>query len=112
MREREFINLELTQEQIADYRSWRDDTEAVLQTWTEALEAGYKINTKYDDYSSSIACFMFAPEDEPNSEFILTGRGGNAFRAVSEALYKHEHIFRGDWTNNPVRKRGGDDPDF
>src|SRR5258708_24398988 len=28
---------------------------------------------------------------------ILTGRGGTAFRALAECLYKHAVVFRGSW---------------
>jgi hypothetical protein len=93
----EFINLELDTKQTAAYRSWRADPEEVINRWTELVEGGYRVNTKYDDYSSSCAAFIIPGEESENSGFILTGRGGNPYRAVSEAIYKHFYLLRGDW---------------
>lgn len=93
----EFINLELDAKQTKQYRDWRLSAEAVIDAWTELLEAGYRLNTKYDDYSSSIAAFLIPDAENENSGFILTGRGGNAYRAMSEVIFKHFEILHGDW---------------
>jgi len=108
----EFINLELDKEQTAAYREWRNDAEAVIDRWTELLEEGYRVNTKYDDYSSSCAVFIIPDERSDNYGFILTGRGGNAYRAVSEALFKHVEVLHGVWGNYQARPPITDDPDF
>jgi len=108
----EFINLELDKEATTDYRGWREDSDHVYTLWTELLEEGYRVNTKYDDYSSSCAAFIIPGDQSGNSGFILTGRGGNAYRAVSEALYKHEVLLSGSWSDAIAVRRGHDDPDF
>jgi len=108
----EFVNRELTVEETAAYRSWRSDLDQVCEVWAEILEGGYRVNTKYDDYSSSCAAFIFPPEGSENSGLALTGRGGNPYRAVSEALFKHQWVFKGVWslsTSHPDRQ---EDPDF
>lgn len=108
----EFINRELTKEEQADYREWRNDLDGVLAEWSELLEGGYRVNTKYDDYSSAFACFIIPPDDGDNSGFILTGRGGNPYRAVSEAVFKHSEIFHGVWHSMSASSALRDDPDF
>lgn len=108
----EFVNFELDKDQTAAYRQWRDDAENVITLWTELLEGGYRVNTKYDDYSSSIACFIIPDADSENEGYILTGRGGNAYRAISEAIFKHSEIFHGNWSVAAPAKARLDDPDF
>jgi hypothetical protein len=108
----EFVNLELTNEQRNDYRNWRQDLEEVENLWSEVCEEGYRVNTKYDDYSSAYAAFVIPDGQSDNAGYILTGRGGSPYRAVSEALFKHRFLLQGNWANFPQRPRLSDDPDF
>jgi len=108
----EFINLELDKEQTAAYRQWREDIANVIDLWTELIEGGYRVNTKYDDYSSSCAAFIIPGEGAENVGFILTGRGGNAYRAVSEAIFKHYEVLHGDWRSRQARDPFDRDADF
>lgn len=108
----EFVNRELTNEETTAYRSWRSDVEQVSELWMEVLEGGYRVNTKYDDYSSSCAAFIFPPEGSENSGLALTGRGGNPYRAVAEALFKHQWIFKGVWSLSTLHPSRQEDPDF
>jgi len=107
-----FINRELSKEETSEYRLWREDLDNVITRWTELIEEGYRVNTKYDDYSSSCAAFIIPGDGMDNDGYILTGRGGNAYRAVSEALFKHAVIFEGVWSDIDFRPQGPDDPDF
>jgi hypothetical protein len=111
-RDSEFINLELDKETTVIYRQWREDAANVLDIWTEEVESGYRFSIKYDEYSASCACFMFPPDGDINSGYILTGRGGSPFRAISECLYKHRELFRGSWLNAASVGKPVDDPDF
>jgi len=108
----EFVNLELDVEQTQEYRKWRNDIEDVVAVWSELLEEGYRVNTKYDSYSNACAAFIIPDEQSDNSGYILTGRGGNAYRAVSEALFKHHFLLTGGWATYPHRPRLQDDSDF
>jgi hypothetical protein len=108
----EFVNLELDTEQVGEYRQWRQDIEEVCSVWSEVLEEGYRVNTKYDDYSSAYAAFIIPDEQSENAGYILTGRGGNPYRAVSEALYKHRFLLPGGWATYPNRPRVTDDNEF
>jgi len=108
----EFVNYELDKEQVGELRKWREDIDDVLAIWCEVLEEGYRVNTKYDNYSSSFACFILPDVDSDNSGYILTGRGGNPYRAVCEALFKHHFLLSGGWGTYPTRQRLADDPDF
>jgi len=108
----EFINLELDKEQTAAYREWRLDVENVFDLWTELIEGGYRVNTKYDDYSSSCATFIIPDDGSDNVGFLLTGRGGNAYRALSEAIYKHFEILKGVWGNYSPSDKPGRDSEF
>jgi len=108
----EFINRELTVEETAHYRVWRDEIDLVVASWTELVEGGYRVNTKYDDYSSCCAAFIIPDRDSDNSGYILTGRGGNAYRAVSEAIYKHFVVFRGVWASPSKSESVHRDDDF
>lgn len=111
-RDVEFINLELDKVAQADYRVWREGLDHVVDLWTELIRGGYRVNTKFDDYSDACSAFIIPGDDSENSGYILTGRGGNAYRAVSEALYKHEVLLSGEWGNAVNERRGHDDPDF
>jgi len=108
----EFVNLELDVQQTQEYRKWRNDIEDVVAAWSEVLEEGYRVNTKFDSYSSSYAAFIIPGEESDNSGYILTGRGGNPYRAVSEALFKHRFLLPGGWATYPNRPRLQDDSEF
>jgi len=108
----EFINLELDKEATAHYRVWREDSDHVYDIWTSLLEEGYRVNTKFDSYSNACSAFIIPGDGGENSGYILTGRGGNAYRAVSEAIYKHEVLLSGSWGAALDERRGHDDPDF
>lgn len=108
----EFINLELDAKQTTAYRQWRLDVENVVNLWTELVEGGYRVNTKYDDYSASCAAFIIPDAQGDNSGFILTGRGGNAYRALSEAIFKHYEVLHGDWNTHTVLGPLERDADF
>lgn len=108
----EFINRELSVEETAAYRSWRADAENVFVELTELVEGEYRVTIKYDDYSSSCAVFIFPGPDSENSGYALTGRGGNAYRALSEALFKHVVVFKGVWSVPAPRHTATDDPEF
>lgn len=110
--ESEFVNLELSKEQTTAMRLWRNDFEEVMAAWAELLEEGYRVNTKYDDYSTAYAAFVIPGEGSDNSGYILTGRGGDPYRAVCEALYKHKFLLPGGWASYPKRERQIDDADF
>lgn len=108
----EFINLELDKKQTASYREWRNDLENVLNLWLELVEAGYRVNSKYDDYSSACAVFIIPTESTENGGYILTGRGSTPYRALTEALYKHSEILHGDWSQGRKEEPLDRDPDF
>lgn len=108
----EFVNYELTEEQVAAYRGWRSDIAGVDTEWQEACENGYKFSTKYDSYSSAFAVFMFPDEGSENYGYILTGRGGTPLRALCECLYKHSRVLRGDWRSVRRSAVSTDDPDW
>lgn len=108
----EFINRELNVEETGQYRAWREDVDDVARAWGELCEAGYKINTKYDDYSRAFAAYIIPGPDSENGGFILTGRGGSPYRAVAEAIFKHEVVFRGSWSVASKGPDRVDDPDF
>lgn len=108
----EFVNLELDKEQTTAYRQWREDLTAVDEAWSELLEEGYRVNTKYDDYSSAYAAFVIPSEGSDNSGFLLTGRGGTPYRAVAEAIFKHVFVLKGLWGNFVPQRNFRDDPDF
>jgi len=107
-----FINRELTQEETAELRIWRNDIGTVDHEWGLALADGYKINTKHDDYNDCFAAFALPGEGSSNSGYILVGRGGTPYRAVAQLLYKHAVIFCGAWTLSGGQGQGNADPDF
>lgn len=108
----EFLNYELDKEAVLAYRAWRSDGGGVLDAWSTVIESGYKFSVKYDDHNSCFVCFMFAPDDSDNSGYINTGRGGNAFNALAEALFKHNVVFRGDWSHAFTGSRRDNDPEW
>lgn len=108
----EFINRELSDKETLAYRVWRDDFQTVMEIFDAAIQEEYKFSQKWDSYSESPCCFMFPPGDSANAGFILTGRGGNAYRALAECLYKHSAIFGGDWQASVGTVPGPDDPDW
>jgi len=108
----EFVNLELDKEQTAQYRQWREDVGDVEQTWTEVAEAGYRVNTKFDDYNECCSAFIIPPDGSDNSGFLLAGRGGTPYRAVAEALFKHRFVLKEQWGSFAPQSNYRDDPDF
>lgn len=108
----EFINRELREAEVKAFRLWREDGATVLAFWDELCEDGYKTSVKFDDYSSSYAAFVFPPDDSDNDGFCLTGRGGTAYRALAEALYKHFVLFGKQWSNDGRSPDVADDPDW
>lgn len=108
----EFVNYELKQEQVVEYRRWRADIETVDLAWREACEDGYKFSAKYDDYNSAFAVFMLPGPDSENAGFILTGRGGTPLRALCECLFKHSEVLGGDWRSVRRSSVSTDDPEW
>jgi len=111
-RDSEFVNYELSADQVAAYRVWRSDIETIDLAWKEACENGYRFSTKYDDYNSAFAVYMLPDEGSDNSGYILTGRGGTPLRALCECLYKHSELLRGDWRSVRRSPVSTDDPDW
>jgi len=111
-RDSTFVDLELSKSETVEYRSWRGNIEDVDLAWREAEDNGYKFTSRYDDRSSSYACFMFPDSGDDNYGFILAGRGGTPYRALAEVLFKHVAILRGDWRSRAGGQRGADDPDW
>lgn len=107
-----FVNYELTEEQTVELRSWRGDVVDVSDVWGELLQEGYRVNTKWDDYSSSYTAFVIPDEQSDNAGYILTGRGGNPYRAVCEALFKHKFVLFAGWATFTKHEKRGDDPEF
>jgi len=108
----EFVNYELSAEETAQQRRWRSDLDDVSAVWGEVLEEGYRVNTKWDDYSSAFAAFIIPDERSDNAGYILTGRGGTPYRAVAEALFKHRFSLPGGWATYTKHERVEDDPEF
>jgi hypothetical protein len=108
----EFVNRELTEAETRAQRAWRDDFEAVSAVWDELLEAGYRVNTKYDDYNDCYSAYIIPGTGGDNDGLLLSGRGGSAYRAIAEALFKHSEIFRGTWSVNGNHTRREADPEF
>jgi len=108
----EFVALELDKEQTAECRVWRQDLESVDEVWSTVLEEGYRVNTKYDDYSGGYAAFVIPSDGSDNSGFLLAGRGGTPLRAVCEALFKHEFVLKRVWGSFVPQQDFRDDPDF
>lgn len=108
----EFVNYELDKEQTDEYRVWRQDQELVYSILTEMLEGGYRVSLKFDTYSSSCAAFIIPDNDSENYGLLLTGRGGNPYRALSEAVFKHEIVFGRTWHVTAKPGNRTDDPDY
>jgi len=108
----EFVNRELSSEETDHYREWRADLDNLTDEMDRMLQNGYKISVKFDDYSDSYAAFLFPPIGDDNEGKCLTGRGGNSYRALSEAVYKHVVIFGGNWAVTGRSVRPADDPDW
>lgn len=108
----DFINYELDREQAQECAAWRADVVDVVSVWTELVEGGYRVITKYDDYSSSCAAFIIPDEGSDNFGYILTGRGGDAYRAIANALFKHAKVCSGEWSKLVSSRHDHADPDF
>jgi len=108
----EFINLELSKEQKEQYLAWREDLDTVVTGWANLCAEGYRVNTKWDDYSNSYAAFIIPDAESDNAGLILTGRGGTPLRAVCEAVYKHSVILPDGWGGYSAVRGGADDPDY
>jgi len=107
-----FVNRELSKDELADYRSWRSNVDDVDLVWREAVDSGYKFTVRYDDRNNCSVAFMFPDDGGDNFGFILTGRGGTPYRAVSECLYKHHVLFGGAWFEASSGPSGPNDPDW
>jgi len=107
-----FINYELTKDERAALLEWREDASAVVTVWQEVLDAGYKLNTKFDDYNDCYAAFIIPGDGADNQGYILPGRGGNPYRAVAESLFKHSAVFGGAWRVARANGRAENDSDF
>lgn len=108
----EFINLELSKEQKEQYLAWREDMEEVVVQWSNLCSGGYRVNTKWDDYSNSFAAFIIPDGGSENAGLILTGRGGTPLRAVCEAVFKHSVLLQEMWGGYSQVRGGSDDPDY
>lgn len=108
----EFVRRELTEAEKPEFRAWRDDIDTVVGELDRMLESGYKVSLKHDVYNGAYAAFIFADDDSDNAGYCLTGRGGNTYRALSEAVYKHAVLLRGNWVSVGRTTDAFSDPDW
>lgn len=102
----EFINVNLNEAENADKTEAIPTYDALLNLINEEVENGYKFTIKWDERGSCVSVFMQpTAEDQENSGFILTGRGGTAASALRECIYCHRTVLQGDWQS--ARSRNG-----
>lgn len=104
-----FVQYELTKDQAAACKAWEFSAEQAWDAITEMVEEGYSFSLKFDDFSSSYACFVNVKGPKIiNKGLCLNGRGSSPFKALKQALFKHHHLMDGDWRDFAERKNAED----
>lgn len=113
-RKNPFVNVNLSEEQEADKRVKFPDAVSVFEALSRAVESGYSVSIKWDEYSSSPAAFLRSSDDHPdNGGLVLSGRGGTPGSALREVLYLHYVVLLENWLNaKPRTSRDFAEDDF
>jgi len=106
-----FVNYDLRPEEKKALKKVIDEQAETVFDWLEkAIDGGYAVTVKKDDYNDCIGCFMRQTDPNgKNSGFILTGRGKNAFNAIAGCLYRHGVLFQEEWDAHRGKQGATDD---
>jgi hypothetical protein len=82
----------------AKIRAWELGEDQAFLFVGNAIDAGYKISFRWDNYARCYGCWIISPPDDAhNKNLILGGRGSNPYKALKQALYAHLVLFDGIW---------------
>jgi len=89
-----FIQYELDTAQQAQCKGWVISSDDLWAEVLSLVDSGYTVSLKYDTYSEAYACFIRGGDQDgnPNSGFILSGRGSTPAKAFKQACFKHGAI--------------------
>lgn len=106
-----FVNYDLRAEEKKALKKVMDDEPEKVFEWLEkAIDSGYSVTLKPDEYNQCVGCYMrHLDEKHANSGLILTGRGKTAFSALAGALFRDGVLFQGEWPKHRDRKGETDD---
>lgn len=106
-----FVNYDLRKEEKTALKKVIDDEPEKVFDWLEkAIDGGYAVTIKKDEYNDCIGAFMRQTDpDGANKGFILTGRGKNAFNAIAGLLFRHGVLFVEEWDAHRGKKGQTDD---
>lgn len=101
-----FINYDLDDNTRAQYKAWREKNYEKLADFLDnAIDAGYQVSLKKDEYNACIGAFLIAKTTKTeNDGFILTGRGSTAVTALFGVFFRHLVLFQQQWPTH--NKRG------
>lgn len=100
-----FCKLDLSREDKSKCKAWVNNDD--IQPWdlfNSMVDDGYKLSFKYDTYNECKSVFAMTDDAEsPNYGLILVGRGGSAYSALVELLYKHIVMCDAHWPDPSER---------
>jgi hypothetical protein len=108
--EYEFVNIRLTEEQIADFEAWSQKNQnKVWAMLGELAEAGYKHSTSPDpDNQCHISTLTATDHAALNTRHCMSSRSDDLLEAVMLTCYKHFIISNGlEWQGSAARKNWG-----
>lgn len=97
-----FVRGELDDQEKTHLKAQQFNWDDIIENLVPLVEAGYKVSIGEDFYNHCFATWITAPpKDNPNSGFILQGRGPDVLSSVACAFYKHFTKFAGAWPIDP-----------
>lgn len=85
-----FVRVTLEETHRADIRRNPLSVEAIDDALAKLFDDGYKLSSRYDEYSQCVTAWLIAPEDTgANAGRILAGRGSTYSKALRQLLYIH-----------------------
>jgi len=96
-----FVNLYLTERQLADCWAFYEKAEKVKNDWHDEMHNGYRFTFSVDGKSGSIVCSVNCKDQSsPNSGWLLTSFAPTWEEALKLSLYKHLVILEANWGDN------------
>lgn len=92
-----FININLTGEQIAENKAWRLSIEEMDNLMHALCFDGFKFTMRFDKFNDCFACWLVPPDGHRWSGRILAGRGSTPTKALKQLLYVHYKALETDW---------------
>lgn len=96
---RGYVNLGLTEQQKAGFKSWAEKSDVWANEIPTLLDSGYTLSVAFDDYhQSSVAGLYCVDSENENAGWKLTAHAEDSYVAVLRVIFIHCVLLEGNWS--------------